>query len=60
MAATPRIAQYDFTLPAKYRGEYALVFDNRYSMYTAKAIGLYYCIDRGRPMTPGVFSPQPQ
>ena len=60
MAASPRAAHYDFTLPAKYRGEYALLFDNRYSMFTAKSIGLYYCIDHGRPQTPEVFPPIPQ
>jgi hypothetical protein len=45
----PRAENYDFTFPVKLRGEYQFVFDNRYSMFTAKAVGLYYCIDKGRP-----------
>jgi hypothetical protein len=48
MGASPKTSNYDFTFPAKYRGDYALVFDNRFSLYTSKSIGLYYCIDRVR------------
>jgi hypothetical protein len=50
--AVPRTQDYDFVLPAKLRGEYQFVFDNRYSMLTGKSVGLYYCIDNGR--RPGV------
>jgi len=59
--ATPKLSNYDFSLPPKYRGDYTLVFDNRYSMYTAKSIALYYCIDTGQP-SPYVepFLPRPQ
>ena len=49
LAAFPRAGNYDFMFPVKLRGEYQFVFDNRYSMFTAKAVGLFYCIDRGRP-----------
>jgi len=52
--ASPREDNYDFTFPAKERGEYVFNFDNRYSMYTSKAVALYYCIDRGVPATPAV------
>jgi hypothetical protein len=45
LLATPRVDHYDFTLPAQIRGEYQLVFDNRFSLYTSKSVGLYYCVD---------------
>jgi hypothetical protein len=41
---SPRERNYDFVLAPRFAGEYTFVFDNRYSMVTAKAIGLYYCI----------------
>ena len=52
MALMPRASNEDFTFSAKYRGDYAIVFDNRYSMYTAKSIGLFYCIDHVQPTSP--------
>ncbi|TAK65736.1 MAG: emp24/gp25L/p24 family protein [Dehalococcoidia bacterium] len=52
LAVFPRASNYDFTFSAKERGDYAIVFDNRYSMYTAKSIGLYYCIDHAGPTSP--------
>ncbi len=45
--APPKAANLDFSLPAKINGDYTLVFDNRYSLFTAKSIGLYYCLDDG-------------
>jgi hypothetical protein len=45
--ASPRAQNYDFTFPAKIRGEYVFVLDNRYSLYTAKSVGLFYCVDDG-------------
>ncbi len=45
--ASPRVANYDFMFPVKIRGEYQFVFDNRYSMFTPKAVGLFYCVDPG-------------
>lgn len=53
LLASPRSANYDFTLTPKFRGEYVFVFDNRYSMFSSKAVGLYYCIDRTAPRAPG-------
>ena len=60
MLATPKETAYDFNLPAKIRGDYTFVFDNRYSLYTSKSVGLFYCIDRGRPIQPVTpfFPPQ--
>ena len=60
LLATPKETAYDFNLPAKIRGDYVFVFDNRYSLYTSKAVGLFYCIDRGRPIQPVTpfFPPQ--
>lgn len=55
--APPKTSTLDFTLPATIDGDYSFVFDNRYSMFTAKAIGLYYCIDAGRPFAPGPGAP---
>jgi hypothetical protein len=57
MGASPKASNYDFNFSAKYRGEYSLVFDNRYSLYTSKSIGLYYCIDRGRPASGSSWQP---
>lgn len=48
MSTTPRAENYDFFFPVKLRGAYQFRFDNRYSLFTAKAIGLFYCIDKGR------------
>jgi hypothetical protein len=44
--ASPKAENYDFTLPAQIRGEYEFVFDNRYSLYTSKSVGLFYCVER--------------
>ena len=44
---TPREENYDFFFPVTLRGEYQFVFDNRYSLFTSKSVGLYYCIDKG-------------
>ena len=44
----PRAENYDFSFPVTIPGQYEFVFDNRYSMFTSKAVGLYYCIDKGR------------
>jgi hypothetical protein len=41
---SPRASNYDFVLAPRVGGQYTFVFDNRYSMVTAKAIGLFYCI----------------
>jgi hypothetical protein len=49
----------DFTFPAQMRGEYTFVFDNRYSLYTSKAVGLFYCVDPGRAPIPTPFGPVP-
>lgn len=55
---SPRASNYDFSFPAKVRGEYTVVFDNRFSLYTSKSVALYYCIDRGGPVVPVVpFTP---
>jgi hypothetical protein len=53
MLASPRAGHYDFSFPVKLSGEYTFVFDNRFSMYTPKSVGLYYCVDGGKPLTPG-------
>lgn len=47
--ASPKSENYDFNFPAKIRGEYVFVFDNRFSLYTSKAVGLYYCIEPQGP-----------
>ena len=57
MFASPKVTNFDFTFPAKLRGDYTLVFDNGYSMYRSKAIGLYYCIDKGAPLSAGSGAP---
>ena len=41
---SPRESNYDFVLAPRVAGQYTFVFDNRYSMVTAKAVGLFYCI----------------
>ncbi|HYM14466.1 MAG TPA: emp24/gp25L/p24 family protein [Dehalococcoidia bacterium] len=57
---TKRVSNYDFSLPPKYKGDYRLQFDNRYSLYTSKSIALFYCIDNGQPTTPDApFFPRP-
>ncbi len=45
--ASPRAENYDFMFPVTLRGAYQFVFDNRYSMFTPKAVGLFYCVDTG-------------
>jgi hypothetical protein len=57
--ASQRVDVEDFTFPVPIRGEYVFVFDNTYSLYTSKSIGLFYCMDPGR--VPGVapFLPVP-
>jgi hypothetical protein len=45
---SPRFTSYTVTVPAQVRGEYAFVFDNRYSIFTAKSVAFYYCVDRSR------------
>ena len=57
--ASPRVDTEDFTFPATIGGEYTFVFDNRYSLYTSKAIGLFYCVDPGRAPIPTPFGPVP-
>ncbi len=59
LAVFPRESTYDFTFSAKYRGDYAIAFDNRYSMWTAKSIGLYYCIEHAGPTSPSWQPGQP-
>ena len=49
---SPRASNYDFVLSPRVGGEHKFVFDNRYSLVTAKAIGLYYCIP-GAPSAGG-------
>lgn len=46
--ASPKEETYDFTFPVRIDGEYRFIFDNRYSMYTSKSVGFYYCLDDGR------------
>jgi hypothetical protein len=41
---SPRASNYDFVFPASIPGAYTFTFDNRYSLITSKAVGLYYCI----------------
>jgi hypothetical protein len=57
--ASQRTDTEDFTFPAAIAGEYTFVFDNRYSLYTSKAIGLFYCADPGRAPVPTPFGPVP-
>lgn len=53
MYAPPKAATLDFSLPVQIDGDYVFVFDNRYSLFTAKSVALYYCLDNGRPFAPG-------
>ena len=58
--ATPKVSNYDFSLPPKYKGDYTIQFDNTYSLFTSKSIALYYCIDTGEPTsTDTPFFPRP-
>ena len=52
LLVSPRTSVYDFSIPAKIAGDYVVIFDNRYSLYTAKSIGLFTCIDGGRSIVP--------
>lgn len=45
--ASPKAENYDFYFPVRSHGEYRFIFDNRYSMFTSKAVGFFYCVDRG-------------
>lgn len=58
--ASPRSETYDFTFPLHIHGEYTFVFDNRFSLYTAKAIGLFYCVGTGASTPIDTFFPPPQ
>jgi hypothetical protein len=51
--APPKSATLDFSLPAQIDGDYVFVFDNRYSLFTAKSVALFYCIDTERPPRQG-------
>ncbi|MGH8519793.1 MAG: emp24/gp25L/p24 family protein [Panacagrimonas sp.] len=44
MYASPKTNVDDFFFPAQIAGDYTFEFDNRYSMYTSKAIGFFYCV----------------
>jgi hypothetical protein len=55
--ASPREETYQFTFPVQIRGDYTFTFDNRFSLYTSKSIGLYYCIDTGQAPIPTPFGP---
>jgi hypothetical protein len=57
MASSPRASNYDFMFSAKFRGNYSLVFDNRYSLFTSKSVGLFYCIEPGHSTTPSGWQP---
>ena len=48
LARFNRAETFDFMFPVQISGEYQLVFDNRYSLFTSKAVGLFYCVDKGR------------
>jgi hypothetical protein len=56
--SSPKTDQYDFTFPSREDGVYTFVFDNRFSIFTSKSVGLYYCIETGgyAPQEP-FFSP---
>jgi hypothetical protein len=54
--ASPRAANYDFSFPARSHGEYVFIFDNRFSLFTAKGVGLFYCIDSPK-LAPPVPNP---
>jgi hypothetical protein len=53
LLVSPRVSNYEFTLPVKLRGEYQFVFDNRYSLFTGKAVGFFYCLDTGQRRVAG-------
>jgi hypothetical protein len=55
--ASPRVETIDFTFPVPIRCEYTFVFDNKYSLYTSKSIGLFYCLEPA-PVPVKPFSPQ--
>lgn len=55
--ASPRKYTYEFTFPVQIKGDYVFVFDNRYSLYTSKSIGLFYCLDTGTAPIPTPFGP---
>jgi hypothetical protein len=55
--STPREETFEFSFPAEIRGDYTFVFDNRFSLYTSKSIGLYYCLDTGVSPVPTPFGP---
>ena len=50
--ASPRTDNYDFTFPARSHGEYVFLFDNRFSIFTSKAVGLFFCVE-----VPGTLPP---
>lgn len=54
---SPRASNYDFSFPAKVHGTYTFVLDNRYSLFTSKAVALYYCIERETPRAPAAPPP---
>lgn len=58
--ASPRLENYEFSFPLHIHGEYTFVFDNRFSLYTAKAVGLFYCVGTGASTPIDTFFPQPQ
>lgn len=43
--ASPKAENYDFNFATDMDGEYTFVFDNRYSMFTSKSVGLFYCVE---------------
>jgi hypothetical protein len=43
---THRESNYDFTFPVPLRGDYTFNFDNRFSLYTSKSVGLFYCVEQ--------------
>lgn len=55
--ASPREETYEFSFPVEIRGDYTFVFDNRFSLYTSKSIGLFYCLDTGVAPIPTPFGP---
>ena len=52
--SSPRASTYDFSFPARNRGEYTFIFDNRFSLFTSKGVGLFYCVDapKLKPLVP--------
>jgi hypothetical protein len=55
--ASPRVETTDFTFPVPIRGEYTFVFDNTYSLYTSKSVGLFHCLEP-QPVPVQPFAPQ--